>query len=169
MQQITVKTNFPVQQFLKGILQIQMVLSKAIRYLKSNQNSWKAFNLWAVVDIFFFATSVPEFLFASRMTCSIVRSTLLEGSNDPASCSARLFKLALAPFRCVLRYVEQLACSTSINTGTPEHPGTTQKTRNTPQKARNTTRKPATLLRKPGTPPENQEHPPPKYQEKRKI
>ena len=124
--------------------------------------------------LFFFATSVPEFLFASWMTCSIVRSTLLEGSNGPASWSARLFKLAFTPFRCVLRYVEQLACSTSSNTGTPEHPGTPKKpgtppkTRNTPQKTRNTIRKPGTLLRKPGTPPENQEHPP-TYQEKRKI
>lgn len=44
------------------------------------------------MDIFFFATSVPEFLFASWMTCSIVRSTLLEGSNCPASSSARLFR-----------------------------------------------------------------------------
>ena len=44
------------------------------------------------MDIFFFATSVPEFLFASWMTCSIVRSTLLEGSNGPASWSARLFR-----------------------------------------------------------------------------
>ena len=43
------------------------------------------------MDIFFFATSVPEFLFASWMTCSIVRSMLLEGSSGPASWSARLF------------------------------------------------------------------------------
>ena len=41
--------------------------------------------------LFFFATSVPEFLFASWMTCSIVRSMLLEGSSAPASSSARLF------------------------------------------------------------------------------
>ena len=40
----------------------------------------------------FFATSVPEFLFASWMTCSMVRSTLLEGSNGPANWSARLFR-----------------------------------------------------------------------------
>ena len=64
--------------------------------------------------------------------------------------------------------LEDSACSTSRNTGKPEHPGTPQKpgtppktrntrekNRNTPQKTRNTPRKPVALPKKPGTPPQN--------------
>ena len=67
------------------------------------------------------------------------------------------------------------ACSTSRNTGTPEHRNTgtsrnipehpknqehPQKTRNSPKKTRNTPRKPGTPPRKPGTPPRKPGTPP---------